>query len=593
LSETLNLGATNVLEVEYQDNVSHNSVGENIDFDTLTPLIEANANVLVRCPWLDNEAVILSTASIAYSDRVALITHKNINEVASVMRELLADPVIDTEDLDEQNHLVEEDEQDNTYAQIDEIIQASNTEAKVQETRKDLSSNNDEKPLKIVAEVAMPLGEIVNKVVEPFKPEGNSGELGKTATILNTVKQRPERPAQDISKIKASFSSSKIPPGAVIKETPRAPELSIETDAQTIISARKVAADVSGIRTKHSEPKAEVRINDPNLADKTDVAVEKKTVIIKASEIPTATNTIVEAEPDPGKPMATETQVVRPNTLPVSLEDTTKSESLEPLPQERVGEVILENTVEQSEDTIIVVGHELVLAEIDDQLDASNLGGFAEDENPLEYYYKTDFEPSEHFLIDSVAVVDKAAEEESGANSELFIYRTGEEPNNTQQMEVPSPEQSAWVNLKTEEVEDVLFQLVEYLEDGGPEEVEAMNIILDKIVELPTKLEFQNGEDIITEIEIEEELSELLSEVIDKIDIDYTPKTIDSLARLIIGLNISKVIKPLNDEEKDEAPHDTGTHEVISQLLLGISTIKKTLEHASAIGRSALLLSYT
>jgi hypothetical protein len=74
---------------------------------------------------------------------------------------------------------------------------------------------------------------------------------------------------------------------------------------------------------------------------------------------------------------------------------------------------------------------------------------------------------------------------------------------------------------------------------------------------------------------------------------DYTPKTIDSLARLIIGLNISKVIKPLNDEEKDEAPHDTGTHEVISQLLLGISTIKKTLEHASAIGRSALLLSYT
>jgi Na+-translocating ferredoxin:NAD+ oxidoreductase RnfG subunit len=194
LSETLNLGATNVLEVEYQDNVSRNSVGENIDFDTLTPLIEANANVLVRCPWLDNEAVILSTASIAYSDRVALITHENINEVASVMRELLADPVIDTEDLDEQNHLVEEDEQDNTYAQIDEIIQASNTEAKVQETRKDLSSNDDEKPLKIVAEVAMPLGEIVTEVVEPFKPEGYSGELGKTATILNAVKQRPEHP---------------------------------------------------------------------------------------------------------------------------------------------------------------------------------------------------------------------------------------------------------------------------------------------------------------------------------------------------------------------------------------------------------------
>jgi hypothetical protein len=76
--------------------------------------------------------------------------------------------------------------------------------------------------------------------------------------------------------------------------------------------------------------------------------------------------------------------------------------------------------VEQTEDIVAVAGHDPVLVEIDDPLDASSSVGFAEDEDPLDYFYKTDFEPIEHFLIlDSVADVDKAAEEESGANSEL------------------------------------------------------------------------------------------------------------------------------------------------------------------------------
>jgi hypothetical protein len=92
------------------------------------------------------------------------------------------------------------------------------------------------------------------------------------------------------------------------------------------------------------------------------------------------------------------------------------------------------------------------------------------------------------------------------------------------------PSSPVWVNLKTEEVEDVVFQLVEYLDDGEPEEVEAVNIILDKIIELPTKVEIQNEEDIITDTKVKEELTELLSEVLDRMEIDYTPETFDSLS---------------------------------------------------------------
>jgi hypothetical protein len=594
LSETLNLGATNVLEAEFNDNASYNSVGENIDFDTLTPLIEANANVLVRCPWLDNELVTLSTASIAYSDRVALITHENINVVASVMQELLANPVIQTEVFDEHSQPADKDEQDNTFVQIDEVNQVINTETVEQVIHHDLSGNNDEKPMNIDAEVAAPLGEIANEVIEISDTVDNTSTSAETVTLLKSVKQKSEHAAQDTSKVKVSISSTKTSPSTFTKEIHSVPEVSIETNRQTIIPAREVVTDVSDTRTKHLKTKAEVHINDPNLAEKPDVVVEKKTVIFKASEIPTATKPIVEAETDPGRPRVTDIQVAPSNTLPVSLEATAEPAPLETLPQESEGEVTLENTVEQTEDIVAVAGHDPVLVEIDDPLDASSPSGFAEDEDPLDYFYKTDIEPSEHFLIlDSVADVDKAAEEESGENSVLLIYQTEEEPNNIQQTEVFIPEQPVWVNLKSEEVEEVLYKLVEYLDDGEPEEVEAVNIILDKIIELPTKVEIQNEEDIITENKVEEELTELLSEVLDRMDIDYTPETFDSLVQLIIGRNISKVIKPLNDEEKDEAPYDTGTHEVISQLLLGLSTIKKSLEHASAIGRSALLLSNT
>jgi hypothetical protein len=602
LSETLSLNATNVLEVEYQDNASRNSVGENIDGDTLTPLIEANANVLVRCPWLDDEVVALSSAVLAYSEKITLITQENINLVASVMRDLLADSVIEPEDLqeleqpvEEVNQIsitVEEDGKYNTLVHAEEIKQTDNTEIEAQGIQNDLNNNDDQKQPKVEAAVAILVEAVTNESGRPSKSENQTAAEAEPAKILNTVKEKSEGSAQDAAEVEASDVSSRGTPYVAQDMAPKKSEVSIKTAAGTVISAKEVNIEASGISVERLKTQKEVHINHTTMADKPRVEIKKQTPVFKVSETPTITNTNSEVDNVPDGSMLTGVQDVQPDTLLVALEETTESELSEPLKLDREEDVILVDTAVEQRGGITLVGvDEAALVEIDYQLDADNPGSFFEDEVPFEHFNETDFVPNEQLLVpDEFSVEDIAGGVEQGAASELLISMTLEEPNITGQIEPPSAELPAWISLKTEKIEKVIIQLVEYIDDGDQEEIEAVNVILDKIIELPTRAETQNGEDIITEIEVEEELSELLSELLDKMDIDYTPELIESLIRLTIRRRITKVIKTLN---VDEAPHDTRRHEVISQLLLGISTIKKTMEHASAIGRSALLLSNT
>jgi hypothetical protein len=602
LSETLSLNATNVLEVEYQDNASRNSVGENIDGDTLTPLIEANANVLVRCPWLDDEVVALSSAVLAYSEKITLITQENINLVASVMRDLLADSVIEPEDLqeleqpvEEVNQIsitVEEDGKYNTLVHAEEIKQTDNTEIEAQGIQNDLNNNDDQKQPKVEAAVAILVEAVTNESGRPSKSENQTAAEAEPAKILNTVKEKSEGSAQDAAEVEASDVSSRGTPYVAQDMAPKKSEVSIKTAAGTVISAKEVNIEASGISVERLKTQKEVHINHTTMADKPRVEIKKQTPVFKVSETPTITNTNSEVDNVPDGSMLTGVQDVQPDTLLVALEETTESELSEPLKLDREEDVILVDTAVEQRGGITLVGvDEAALVEIDYLLDADNPGSFFEDEVPFEHFNETDFVPNEQLLVpDEFSVEDIAGGVEQGAASELLISMTLEEPNITGQIEPPSAELPAWISLKTEKIEKVIIQLVEYIDDGDQEEIEAVNVILDKIIELPTRAETQNGEDIITEIEVEEELSELLSELLDKMDIDYTPELIESLIRLTIRRRITKVIKTLN---VDEAPHDTRRHEVISQLLLGISTIKKTMEHASAIGRSALLLSNT
>src|SRR5207247_9449197 len=96
---------------------------------------------------------------------------------------------------------------------------------------------------------------------------------------------------------------------------------------------------------------------------------------------------------------------------------------------------------------------------------------------------------------------------------------------------------------------------------------------------------------IINEVEGQEELEELFTELLDKVGIDYAPELVESLARLTFKWHLADEIEKLkNEEEIDKAPVGSGTHEIIKKLLAGLSIIKKVISQAGAIGKSALQL---
>jgi hypothetical protein len=127
-----------------------------------------------------------------------------------------------------------------------------------------------------------------------------------------------------------------------------------------------------------------------------------------------------------------------------------------------------------------------------------------------------------------------------------------------------------------------------------PEAIEEVYASLDKLVEVQAKLGSQDGDNIIAEInevKVQQEIEEIFTELLERMGIEYTPELIEHLVHLTLKSQLAKKIKkPGNEEEIDEAPNDTGTHEAIKQLLLGLSDFKKAIAYAGVIGKSALHL---
>jgi hypothetical protein len=202
----------------------------------------------------------------------------------------------------------------------------------------------------------------------------------------------------------------------------------------------------------------------------------------------------------------------------------------------------------------------------------------------------TDFIEGEELLIDYLD--DTAPEDiENVLNpEEALVYRFSDESDLPDQIENTSPEQSHQISLSAEEIEVSLIQLAEVIEVSEPEITEKVNEILDKIIEMPVKLEAQTSENI-TEVNVQEELEELFIELFDILSIEYTPELIQSLAYLTLRLHLVDEIEKLKEgEEMNETPQSSGTHEIIKKLLTGISNLKKAIANSYAIGKSALRL---
>jgi hypothetical protein len=237
----------------------------------------------------------------------------------------------------------------------------------------------------------------------------------------------------------------------------------------------------------------------------------------------------------------------------------------------------------------VMAEEEPAMSSLDQQLDTNNLIEFVEEEVLHIHLEETGMGPDEPHEFPAPPTYE-FVEDCLETGDETSIFQVGDESNAAEQA-ITSPEQPIRINLSVEEVEDPLHQLTERMQASEPETIEKVNEILDKIIEVPAKLEESNGESIVTEAEAQEELEELFTELFDRMAIDYTPELIESLAHLTLEWHLVDEIEKLkNEDEADEVPAGSGIHKIIQKLLAGLSKIKRAMAHAYAIGKSALQL---
>ncbi|HEU5005175.1 MAG TPA: hypothetical protein VFT49_03775 [Candidatus Saccharimonadales bacterium] len=151
------------------------------------------------------------------------------------------------------------------------------------------------------------------------------------------------------------------------------------------------------------------------------------------------------------------------------------------------------------------------------------------------------------------------------------------------------PEQLVETAAMIEAVQEPFTQLVEKIESSEPEEIEIANEIINKIIEVPIRLESQT-EELISEEQAEAELIELYEELFEYMQIEYTPELVEALVKLTLKWNLIDEIKKTKKEEGDELRAQDGTHEIIKKIIVMLSKIKKAIMHAGRIGRSAMRL---
>jgi hypothetical protein len=161
----------------------------------------------------------------------------------------------------------------------------------------------------------------------------------------------------------------------------------------------------------------------------------------------------------------------------------------------------------------------------------------------------------------------------------------------------PTTEIVAEISVPIEEMEQFILQAADRIEEMGVKETETVHKMLDELVQKiteaqnPVESDSKDLEAVIETAEAEEELKELFKQLFDHVEIEYSPKLIESCVNLALQGNLSDLIPKIEQENVDAyAAQGTGTHEVITQLLATISSIKKSIQHAYQIGKSALQL---
>lgn len=532
--------ATSVLEAEYRIDVSENSDREagdkQWDIDNLTPLVRANAHVLVRCPWMNGEVVTLGTAMDNYQWNSEGTAPEDEPFLISIVYELLSNPVTETEEPEEDKPEEEEpvkaqkaDQKSKTETKADNEPKNSNTTKQPEQPQKEI---NETKPLEVPVSTAATLPRSENSKVTEVE----------AAVDANLVQIESNQPIQGAAKAEAATSSSK---SSIINET---------------------VPDFTAKR-----PLLKDQLDKTGSVSKSKLETKRPTPTIEIPKRYAAAN-----------PMAV-TREEQSVTLPVATETATEPEFAKSLSLDQERVAFLADFAELTDEEIIeVVEYELA--------DTNNLVNFVEADVLFSYLEEAVLDADEQNVFFNAPDLE-AIEHALVTSEETSIFQLGDELKPSESTQTTNPEQLAQISLNIEEVESCLMQLAERTQAIEPETTEMVNECLNKIIEAPAKLEAYSGEIVITEAEIQEELEELFTKLLDVVGIDYSPQTIELLIYLTVKWHLTGEIQKLNnDEQTDELPHELGTHEIIKKLLLGMSTIKKATAQAYAIGNSALRL---
>lgn len=543
---------------EDQSDESDNSAYEKIDDTVLYNLVSANANVRVRCYWLQDRVMTLSEAMNAYHSK---ITDENMDMVIADALQLLANPVTETAELAEEDSPEEEEPE---QAEVQKVQEDSKVEDAERQSKKEIDGTKH-------------LEQSASREEKTSESEGSNVIAAETGVVANLGWSESGRSAQGVAKAEAVDSSSNSRAHTTSGKSPGAPEALAVTSSTSGSSALESATNKNDQEFRPMAPQVEDQFNETKLAIKSKVEAKQQMPAFETPEADVAVNPIVEAKPAPDRPELATDQEIESPTLSVALEAAIEPAFIELSPLDFESASISGDITELSVEKIEAAEYETALVNLDYEMGTNSHTDFVEEEILLDPLEEVDLEPGELDMF-SIPTWEGATD-------------NSDESNLSGQMEITSPEQLVQISLTIEKIEDSLIQLTERIEASEPETTERVNEILDKIIDVPAKLEAHNGENIITETEAQEELDELFTELLDKMGIDYTPELIESLASLTLKWHLADEIEKLKSaEETDKAPPGSGTHKIIKKLLAGLSAIKKAIAHAYAIGKSALQL---
>lgn len=589
--ESTNLHATEELNVDAQSSAAEFD-GSHFD-QPLHDLVAANADALVTPDWLGGAVICLGDAMRTYAWPPE-VTPENLGLIIAAVTELLANRVTQNDEAE-----TEEDPPNDELAKKEDAEQEAKTQAKIEE---------ESPALEVDKEQSQSREEMGDDKQVDSSAKAETGEPIQTDKPAILEANQPKLANAKAGGAEAELAS-KLARAASLQPT--------ESTAKTESAATPSFSSANAKIEAKTSPEPEVAKAKPAITPKRD-AVIKKTESVPNRISFLADRRVAELKPDPNSKIELKTALPTfelPKVLPkaklvaevqpiidgpepadgpkidiTAAQLFAESGHLEPL-TEVLGELKISS--ELGEEETAITTEEAWEQAFDYQTDSLEQLQLPEDE--VAYYNFPELalgamqvrEPDDIYTFELAPVGVEANSEEvfSGINIESNFANPSESV-----FLIEKPDQ---ISLGVEEVEEFLEDLAERIVAGEPEIVEKLNISLDKIAELSAKLEPPSVENTITETEVQTELEEILTELLDQLNLACTPGMVELLVHLTQKYYlVAENQKQKNEEQADQAPQGIGTHEFIKKLLVGINTIKKANEQASAIGCTALKLTF-